>query len=178
MGRRGVSLATACLAAAVLLAGCSSGGGSKASTSSSTSTATSTTTTPPSSSATTRATTSTTRPPDLAIGAFQTPTGNIGCVVASGIARCDIKQHTWTPPPKPASCNLDYGNGLTLDVQGPARVSCAGDTVLDPSARVLPYGQRTRQGSIVCDSEQAGVTCTNETNTHGFFLSSGSYRLF
>ena len=171
-------MATACLAVGVLVAGCSSGGGSKASTSSSTTT--SATSAPASSVATTRAstTTSTTRPPDLAIGSFQTPTGNIGCVVASGIARCDIKQHTWTPPPKPANCNLDYGNGLTLDVQGPARVSCAGDTVLDPSARVLPYGQRTRQGSIVCDSEQAGVTCTNESNTHGFFLSSASYRLF
>src|SRR5690349_1137618 len=35
---------------------------------------------------------------------FRLPSGNIGCFVDATGARCDIAQHDWTGPPKPASC--------------------------------------------------------------------------
>ena len=123
-------------------------------------------------------TTSTTRPPDLTLSSFQTPSGNIGCELVSDVTRCDIREHSWALPPKPADCELDWGQGIEFSGVDKPSFVCAGDTALDSTAAVLPYGRRARQGSTVCDSEQAGVTCTNEASGHGFFLSRDSYRIF
>ena len=49
---------------------------------------------------------------------------------------------------------------------------------MDPTALVLPYGERARQGEMVCDSAESGVTCTDETSRHGFRLSRERYELF
>src|SRR5690349_1741503 len=40
----------------------------------------------------------------VSLATFQSPSGNIGCVIAGDIARCDIVQRTWQPPARPASC--------------------------------------------------------------------------
>jgi hypothetical protein len=126
----------------------------------------------------TTAATPTTRGPDLRLTSFQSPSNNIGCEVDASATRCDIKERSWAPPPKPANCDLDWGQGIEISGTDTPSFVCAGDTALDPAASVLGYGQRTRQGSIVCDSEQAGVTCTNEAGGHGFFLSRDGYRIF
>jgi hypothetical protein len=94
------------------------------------------------------------------------------------LARCDIQQRAWSPTPKPANCDLDWGSALRVETTSPGNFACAGDTVFDPAAAVLGYGQRTRQGSFVCDSAEAGVTCTNEGTGHGFFVSRERYRFF
>ena len=73
-----------------------------------------------------------------AVGGFQSPSHNIGCVIASNGVRCDIAQHSWSPPPTPRSCPLDYGNGVNLAKHGRASYTCAGDTVLGIGP-VLPY---------------------------------------
>jgi len=154
--------------ALVTLAACSSGGGSNQSASSSTTTGA---TAPP----------PTTRPKvsDQQLSAFRAPSGNIGCeLAATQVARCDIREHSWTPPPKPANCDLDWGFGVQVATTGEAGFVCAGDTALDPSSAVLAYGQRARQGSFVCDSAEAGVTCTNDATGRGFFLSRESYKFF
>lgn len=74
---------------------------------------------------------------------FRTPSGNIGCIGeatrAHNTVRCDIRSRSWSPPPRPASCGLDWGQGLTLDRVGRARFVCAGDTALN-TGRVLAYG--------------------------------------
>ena len=70
---------------------------------------------------------------------FSSPTKNIGCALDRTAVRCDIRQRNWRPPPKPPSCQLDWGFGLTLDRRGRGRFVCAGDTVLG-SARTLPCG--------------------------------------
>src|SRR5437588_6753046 len=86
----------------------------------------------------------------LTLTSFKTPSGNIGCMVDPHYARCDIKDHSWSAPPKPADCDLDWGDALQIsDGAAPAPV-CHGDTALDPAATVLAYGQRTRPGSILC----------------------------
>ncbi|MBV8304307.1 MAG: hypothetical protein JOZ04_08865 [Acidimicrobiia bacterium] len=111
--------------------------------------------------------------------AFRAPSGNIGCeMLATQSARCDSGDHSWSPPPKPADCPLDWGFGLQVATTGDAGFVCAGDTANDPSSPILPYGQRSRQGSFVCASAQTGMTCTNEATGRGFFLSRESYRLF
>jgi hypothetical protein len=122
---------------------------------------------------------STTPAPAQPLNAFRTPSDNIGCsLYAAQSARCDIHEHSWSPPPKPADCPLDWGFGLQVASTGQGSFICAGDTAFDPSSPVLGYGQRAREGSFLCASDQAGVTCTNGDNGHGFFLSRDNYRVF
>jgi hypothetical protein len=110
---------------------------------------------------------------------FQSPSGNIGCVVGGGIARCDIQEHSWTPPPKPADCiDLDYGNGVEVIGGHPGEYTCAGDTVFSPSAPVLDYGDKITKNRFTCLSKTSGMRCSNRNSGHGFFLSKDQVRLF
>jgi hypothetical protein len=107
---------------------------------------------------------------------FSSPSKNIACAMEAGYARCDIAQRTWAPPPKPASCDVDYGNGLDLS-KGRAGISCAGDTMLGQD-RILGYGQAIRVGSAVCASSAAGMRCADVTSGHGFVLAKEGYQIF
>jgi hypothetical protein len=110
---------------------------------------------------------------------FQSPSGNIGCVMGGGIARCDIQEHSWTPPPKPASCiDLDYGNGVEVVGGHPAEYTCAGDTVVSPTAPVVQYGDKITKNRFTCTSKPSGMRCANRNSGHGFFLSRDTVRLF
>jgi hypothetical protein len=110
---------------------------------------------------------------------FKTPSGNIGCAISGKGARCDIRQHSWPTPPAPPSCmDLDYGFGVALGKHGPGGYVCAGDTVLEPGADVLPYGERIVAKRFRCASKQKGVRCVNRANGHGFFISRDDVRLF
>ena len=115
---------------------------------------------------------------------FRTPTGNIGCVFASGLpgsgppsVRCDIRSRLRPPPAAPKSCRLDYGDSLAVSQRGRATLVCHGDTAIDPHSRVLAYGHVFRRAGIECTSRSTGLTCTNESG-HGFFLSRQSWRRF
>ena len=169
-----------------MFAGCGGGGNtttvivhktvSAPTTSTAPTTTQSTSTTQPTSTGTTTSTTPTTSEAPTNFvhqSAFHSPTGNIGCVVASGVARCDVKQRTWSPPPRPPSCpsEVDFGQGLEVGKSGPGRFVCAGDTALDPTAPVLPYGTASEVGGFSCVSRSTGMTCTNRTSGHGFFIS-------
>lgn len=102
---------------------------------------------------------------------FQSPTGNISCYMDSRTGvRCDIEKKSWTAPPKPASCKVDWGFGLTLN-RGRGTFVCAGDTVSDPSAPVLAYGERSVRVPFTCISAEASIICTNTKTGHGFKLS-------
>lgn len=191
-----VSLVAQALLVLILVAGCGSDEGrDKASAVGAADTATSTTppdapattATPPPTAPTTTAvvaaTPSSTRPATttttgraLSLEGFQTPTYNIACSQSADKVRCDIAERSWTPPPKPSSCDLDWGNGLYLDETG-AGVVCAGDTNLDRTLPVLAYGETSRAGDIDCTSRQDGLTCTNRRSRHGFFLSRQRYQL-
>jgi hypothetical protein len=108
---------------------------------------------------------------------FKSPSGNIGCAIGAGGVRCDIRAHAWRPPPKPASCQLDWGNGLTLGKRGRARFTCAGDTLLGAGA-VLAYGRDIERGRFRCLSRRRGMRCFNRRNGHGFALSRQAARRF
>lgn len=111
---------------------------------------------------------------------FRSPTGNIGCVLLDGIARCDINKRDWMPPPRPASCprEVDFGQGLEMQGSGRGQFVCAGDTALDPTATPLAYGTASQFGAFTCISRSTGMTCTNPATGHGFFISIQSYRTF
>jgi hypothetical protein len=108
---------------------------------------------------------------------FESPSHNIGCALSASGARCDIREHSWKPPPKPRSCPVDWGFGLTVERRGFGRWVCAGDTVFG-GKKVLGYRQSIKRGSITCTSYRNGMRCVNETNEHGFKLARHFARWF
>lgn len=115
----------------------------------------------------------------VALETFQTPTGNIGCVIAAGSARCDILRRSWSPLPRPSTCPqiVSFGQGLLVGAAAAGFV-CAGDTVRDPASAKLPYGTASQVGALVCVSRRTGMTCSNRQTGHGFLISLQRYRLF
>jgi hypothetical protein len=113
---------------------------------------------------------------------FHTPSGNIHCGYGSfpgetPFLRCDIFSRFRPLPPRPASCDFDWGIGVSMGRTGRAALICISDTVADPNGRVLGYGQTWRRGGFSCVSRSTGLTCTN-LSRHGFFLSRERSRLF
>lgn len=108
---------------------------------------------------------------------FTSPSGNIGCILAEDLVRCDVAERDWAPPARPADCPeyTDYGQGIALGPAGPARFVCAGDTALG-SGPALPYGQFQAGGGMSCTSEPSGMRCSN-SDGHGFTISRQSYTL-
>jgi len=109
------------------------------------------------------------------IAHFRTPSGNIQCGYISGGSfptelRCEIRSGVKPLPPKPRSCEFDWGGGFFLSPAGPARVLCISDTIQVPNPPVLPYGTTRQLGPYRCSSSTAGLRCTN-TSGYGFFLS-------
>ena len=82
---------------------------------------------------------------------FQLPSGNIHCRQWEGSIRCDILQSAYKRPPRPADCELEYGDSVELGPRGRAQLVCHGDTVQDPKSPVLGYG-RAWQGSLFVGS--------------------------
>ncbi len=124
--------------------------------------------------------TSPTSPPSPPSGIyqFQSPGGNIACTMGSSGAACDIGDHTYTPPPKPADCHLGWGDRFSLQQGQPAMMDCHGDTLRIPGLPTLDYGQSQSSGPITCNNDAAsGMTCTDTSSGHFFRVSSGSYQL-
>ena len=99
--------------------------------------------------------------PAQAITFFNSPSGNIGCVIGKTGARCDIRERSWHPPPKPSWCHLDWGQGLSI----------AGH-------QALGYGRSIQRGRFRCASRTSGIRCVNRRNGHGFKLSRQQRRRF
>jgi Family of unknown function (DUF6636) len=123
---------------------------------------------------------------------FQTLDGNIGCAVIKGVkkrrhkhprlpgqARCDVKAHSWSPPPRPKWCDLDWGFGVEVGEKRSGRYVCAGDSVGSvPKAPTLAPGATVKKGRFTCAILPAGVRCTNRVNGHGFEVSAIDVSLF
>ncbi|AGC63415.1 MULTISPECIES: DUF6636 domain-containing protein [Mycobacterium ulcerans group] len=109
---------------------------------------------------------------------FTSPSGNIGCMIDSSSVRCDVRDRTWSPPPKPADCEsmMNYGQGIVLTAGQPARFVCAGDTALG-GGPALAYGDKITKGSLQCESETSGVTCRDIGDGGGFSISRDGYQL-
>jgi len=104
--------------------------------------------------------------------AFQSPSGNIGCIVANDLARCDLKTKEWrTLRPNDCPKEVGFGQGIQVGGSGPAGPVCGGDTTLNPTATVLPYGTASQVDGFRCVSSARGMSCRNPATRHGFFVS-------
>ena len=108
---------------------------------------------------------------------FQTPSGNTGCAITGKSVRCDLLRNDAAKPPRPASCEFEWGNSFGLDRTGRAKRLCNSDTVFDPDARVLAYGSSISRKGIKCTSRSSGLRCKNRSG-HGFKLSREAQKLF
>ena len=110
--------------------------------------------------------------------AFRSPSGNVGCYLDVDYVRCDIADKTWSPPPRPADCEFDYGQGITMVPGGSAEFVCAGDTALVPDGNPLPYGESIAAVPLRCESAESGITCRDTETGKGFSISRDAYQLF
>jgi hypothetical protein len=112
---------------------------------------------------------------------FRSPTGNISCMIATGeyaIARCDMSSLTPSYTSPPANCDLDWGSSFAVALSSrKGMLACVGDSVADPAAVTLGYGQTLSLGGFDCASERSGMTCTNPAG-HGFTISKARQSLF
>src|SRR5689334_22167241 len=108
---------------------------------------------------------------------FRTPSKNIICDLNPSEVRCDILHKSWSPPAKPSSCELDWGNGMYISA-GKAGFTCAGDSLIGVAGETLEYGHADRSGSVLCTSESSGLTCKDEKTGRGFTLAVARYSLF
>jgi hypothetical protein len=117
------------------------------------------------------------RAPALSSSSFAAAKGNIGCRIRGGTVRCDVGSRVWTPPRKPASCRVAWGQGLILGSSGSAHFVCARSSVLDPTGREIRSGYDDTVGSVTCQVRSFGVTCF-ESDGHGFFIGRTGYTIF
>ncbi|CAM3515994.1 hypothetical protein H7J08_24935 [Mycobacterium frederiksbergense] len=108
---------------------------------------------------------------------FTSPSGNVSCILDSEYLRCDIAERDWALPPRPADCELDYGQGIALTPGEPATLVCAGDTTLG-GPDVLAYGRSITRGALSCTSAESGMSCRDTGSGRGFSLSRQVYQLF
>jgi hypothetical protein len=117
---------------------------------------------------------------------FKSPSGNINCVIFQHVggdpsyAACDIRDHTFTLPPRPASCDHpnagSYGRFTINEGQAPS-IGCHSDSLISSDAQVLQFGQTRSLKSLSCSSASAGITCTDSGTGHYFRVSKESYDL-
>jgi hypothetical protein len=98
---------------------------------------------------------------------FQTPSGNIHCMIFNPGGplelQCELLERNAGAPilPRPADCDLDWGNRFAVVEGGGAGMACHGDTVANPDGLVLPYGTASQFGPFTCESQTTGLTCRN-----------------
>ena len=112
------------------------------------------------------------QPTILTVPSFQMPSRNIGCALTEGVLRCDILSGLRPEPAK--RCQLDWV-GLVLAPDGPAKPTCAGDTVYEAGAPILEYGGMWHGGSIWCESRRSGLSCFDPRSERAFDLSRESW---
>jgi uncharacterized repeat protein (TIGR04076 family) len=129
-------------------------------------------------------------------GQFASSSGNIRCDVYTSdssdspapIAHCQINDITYLVPaglPRdertggPCPNGSDSGDDFMLEQGKPGFLTCdysALDSGFGPWP-TLDYGHTKSAGSITCDSEPSGVTCTDSSTGHFFRVSRDSYQL-
>jgi hypothetical protein len=111
---------------------------------------------------------------------FRSPSGNINCTLSTpggeNQARCEVVEHTWTAPPPP-DCHLNSGDRFYLTQGGSAVVGCYGQEFGPGPQQTLEYGQTQSFGTITCESEYMGMTCTDSSTGHYFRVSRDTYEL-
>jgi hypothetical protein len=108
---------------------------------------------------------------------FTAASGNVGCLIDVDSVRCGIGDKDWSPPPRPADCEGDYGHNIALEPGGPPDFVCAGDSVLG-QGDALPHGESIGAGPLRCDGAESSITCRDVESGQGFSMSRDAYELF
>lgn len=118
---------------------------------------------------------------------FRSPSNNIHCMIDDfGLSnnsyppylRCDIYQVDSRPPPRPATCQGDWGQAFSITADGMVgQRMCYTDAVMNDQWPILAYGAVWQQHGFTCTSEPSGVTCFN-ARRRGFTLSRRTQTLF
>jgi hypothetical protein len=123
---------------------------------------------------------------DVETALFRTPSKQINCMFWSLKGKpettklsCEINQTFIRRPvrPRPPGCDGDWGHMFEVDDAGTADLACVTDSVQSDDSPSLPYGSSVSRGSIVCASEEGGLTCRNGKG-RGFFLSRRDQKIF
>jgi hypothetical protein len=115
---------------------------------------------------------------------FHSPSGNIFCDMHLGDdgksqTTCITTDRNWIAPARSSKCADDehWGDALSL-YQGEAGFQCYTRLPDDPTAgQKLNYGDTLANGSITCESETEGITCTDVATGHFFRIARESYQL-
>jgi hypothetical protein len=105
---------------------------------------------------------------------FRSPSGDVTCAMRQSEVACQVK-HNYPQPPLP-DCPV-AGREYDLVQGAPASLGCQGGAIVDPPPPPLDYGQTRSVGTITCDVEPSGVTCTDSGTGHFMRLSRDSYQL-
>ena len=115
---------------------------------------------------------------------FQSPSGDVICAMAQsqdtsehgkGWVLCQVLNHTYPQPPLP-DCPVG-GRDYELHEGAPASVGCQGGLIVGSLPPAIDYGQTRSIGTITCDVEPSGVTCTDRSTGHFLRLSRDSYQV-
>jgi hypothetical protein len=123
---------------------------------------------------------------DITRHEFQSPSGDTVCEMSAGSdgtggVFCDIG--TYGPPPYSPDCPQGWGVRFGLDEGSPPVLRCQEDTIIPGSIPrnrglgTLAHGLTASAGTITCDSEPVGMTCTDSSTGHFFRVSWESYQL-
>ncbi len=104
---------------------------------------------------------------------FVTPSGNMWCLVASnsdstnGVV-CEIREHTYTAPPKPADCRLDWGDRISL--KPGAHPWCTATATPFSTPECLRCRTARRVGPARSNARCTTLRCHLHRHQHGAFL--------
>lgn len=120
----------------------------------------------------------------MELQSFRSPSDNIQCMFitddgGSTSVEGELRNRANTKPalPRPGGCDLEWGSRFALEAKGRAGMVCHGDTLIDPSAGIVGYGEQLSSGGITCQSAETGMTC-KKGKGRGFSLSRVKQSLF
>lgn len=115
------------------------------------------------------------------IGDFKTPSGDVYCQLATIGDTGSVVCEGGGPfhQPVPANCHGAWGGRFSITQGQPPVSECHTDTIRSnqPMAPILWFGQTQSVGTITCDSELSGVTCTDSSTGRFFTMAAAANTL-
>ena len=113
---------------------------------------------------------------------FTSPPGNVKCEMTISYkgdpyANCVVRHAAYAVPADSCDFTGSADPQLGLTQGDTPTLSCVVGSGDSPGEFTLDFGQTRSVGTITCDSEEFGVTCTDAGTGHYFRASTGSYDL-
>jgi hypothetical protein len=113
---------------------------------------------------------------------YTDPSGNVKCEMAISYkgdpyANCVVRHAAYAVPADVCDFTGSADPQLGLTQGDTPTLSCVVGSGDSPGEFTLDFGQTRSVGTITCDSEEFGVTCTDAGTGHYFRASTGSYDL-